>query len=65
MVDATKKLIELYQGKIKEKIDEVWGEEVFSLFPLVLLTRYIEANVAEVISNSPHHNNSRFLECLK
>jgi restriction endonuclease S subunit len=26
MVDATKKLIELYQGKIKEKIDEVWGE---------------------------------------
>ncbi len=26
LVDATKKLIELYQGKIKEKIDEVWGE---------------------------------------
>jgi type I restriction enzyme M protein len=26
MVNATKKLIELYQGKIKEKIDEVWGE---------------------------------------
>jgi type I restriction enzyme M protein len=25
MVDATKKLIQLYQGKIKEKIDEVWG----------------------------------------
>jgi type I restriction enzyme M protein len=26
IVDANKKLIELYQGKIKEKIDEVWGE---------------------------------------
>jgi len=26
MVDATKKLIEIYQGKIKKKIDEVWGE---------------------------------------
>lgn len=26
LVDANKKLIELYQGKIKEKIDEVWGE---------------------------------------
>jgi type I restriction enzyme M protein len=26
VVDANKKLIELYQGKIKEKIDEVWGE---------------------------------------
>jgi len=26
LVDATKKLIQLYQGKIKEKIDEVWGE---------------------------------------
>jgi type I restriction enzyme M protein len=25
LVDANKKLIELYQGKIKEKIDEVWG----------------------------------------
>ena len=25
VVDANKKLIELYQGKIKEKIDEVWG----------------------------------------
>ena len=25
MVDATKKLIAVYQGKIKEKIDEVWG----------------------------------------
>ena len=25
LVDATKKLIEIYQGKIKEKIDEVWG----------------------------------------
>jgi type I restriction enzyme M protein len=24
LVDANKKLIELYQGKIKEKIDEVW-----------------------------------------
>jgi type I restriction enzyme M protein len=26
LVDATKKLIGIYQGKIKEKIDEVWGE---------------------------------------
>jgi type I restriction enzyme M protein len=26
LVDATKKLIQLYQGKIKEKINEVWGE---------------------------------------
>ena len=26
IVDANKKLIELYQGKIKEKIDEVWGK---------------------------------------
>jgi type I restriction enzyme M protein len=26
LVDATKKLIQLYQDKIKEKIDEVWGE---------------------------------------
>jgi len=26
MVGATKKLIQLYQGKIKEKIDEVWGK---------------------------------------
>jgi len=26
LVDASKKLIEIYQGKIKEKIDEVWGE---------------------------------------
>jgi len=25
MVDANKKLIEIYQGKIKEKIDEIWG----------------------------------------
>jgi|GEM_PF-2164431 len=25
IVDANKKLIQLYQGKIKEKIDEVWG----------------------------------------
>jgi type I restriction enzyme M protein len=25
LVDANKKLIEIYQGKIKEKIDEVWG----------------------------------------
>jgi type I restriction enzyme M protein len=25
LVNANKKLIELYQGKIKEKIDEVWG----------------------------------------
>jgi len=24
-VDANKKLIEIYQGKIKEKINEVWG----------------------------------------
>jgi hypothetical protein len=28
LVDATKKLIQLYQGKIKEKIDEVWGERM-------------------------------------
>ena len=27
MVDATKKLIQVYQGKIKEKIDEVWGTD--------------------------------------
>lgn len=26
LVDANKKLIEIYQGKIKEKIGEVWGE---------------------------------------
>jgi len=26
LVDANKKLIQVYQGKIKEKIDEVWGE---------------------------------------
>ncbi len=26
MVDANKRLVEIYQGKIKEKIDEVWGE---------------------------------------
>jgi len=26
LVDANKKLIKLYQGKIKETIDEVWGE---------------------------------------
>lgn len=26
IVNANKKLIALYQGKIKEKIDEVWGE---------------------------------------
>lgn len=26
IVNANKKLIELYQGKIKEKIDEVWGK---------------------------------------
>lgn len=26
IVEANKKLIELYQGKIKEKIDEVWGK---------------------------------------
>ena len=26
MVDTTKKLIGIYHGKIKEKIDEVWGE---------------------------------------
>lgn len=25
LVDATKKLIEIYEGKIREKIDEVWG----------------------------------------
>jgi len=25
LVDANKKLIGIYQGKIKEKIDEVWG----------------------------------------
>jgi hypothetical protein len=29
MVDANKKLIELYHGKVKEKIDEVWGEQLF------------------------------------
>jgi len=26
LVDASKKLIQIYQGKIKEKIGEVWGE---------------------------------------
>jgi len=26
LVDANKKLIEIYQGKIKDKIGEVWGE---------------------------------------
>lgn len=26
LVDANKKLIEIYQGKIKEKINEVWGK---------------------------------------
>jgi type I restriction enzyme M protein len=26
LVDANKKLIELFEGKIKEKIAEVWGQ---------------------------------------
>jgi hypothetical protein len=25
LVDASKKLIQIYQGKVKEKIDDVWG----------------------------------------
>ncbi len=27
LVDANKKLIELFEKKVKDKIDEVWGEE--------------------------------------
>jgi len=27
MVDGNKKLIEIYEQKVKDKIGEVWGEE--------------------------------------
>ena len=27
LVDANRKLIEIYEGKIREKMDEVWGVE--------------------------------------
>jgi type I restriction enzyme M protein len=31
MVNANKKLIEIYEQKIKDKISEVWGDEIMNV----------------------------------